>query len=84
MQARVLETAPGNTEVASAWASAAFNVGIAGGALLGSAMLPVTGVRGTPLAGGVLALAALALVAADRFFPPPVALLDDPPAHCSS
>jgi len=66
MQARVLETAPGNTDVASAWASAAFNVGIAGGALAGGLLLPVYGVRATALAGAFAAGAAVVLVCAER------------------
>ncbi|MFA1538703.1 MFS transporter [Actinomadura monticuli] len=83
MQARVLESAPGDTDVASAWTASAFNVGIAGGALLGGALLPVTGVRGTALAGGLLAAAALAVIAADgpprrRVRPPPPRLASSP------
>jgi len=66
MQARVMETAPGNTDIASAWGSAAFNVGIAGGALVGAILLPLTGVRSTALAGALLASAALVLQAAVR------------------
>ncbi|WP_141583643.1 MFS transporter [Actinomadura sp. WMMA1423] len=65
-QARVMESAPGDTDVASAWTSAAFNVGIAGGALFGGVLLPVTGVRGTALAGAAVAGTALAVIAADR------------------
>ncbi|WP_372506812.1 MFS transporter [Actinomadura madurae] len=66
MQARVLESAPGDTDIASAWASAAFNVGIGGGALLGGALLPVTGVRGTALAGAMAAGAAVAVIGLER------------------
>ena len=58
-QAGVLRTSAGNTDIGSAWASAGFNVGIGGGALLGGVLLPVAGVRGTPLAGLALACAAL-------------------------
>lgn len=65
-QARVMESAPGDTDIASAWTSSAFNVGIAGGALLGGALLPLTGVRGTPLAGAAVAAAALAVIVLDR------------------
>ena len=65
-QARVMESAPGDTDVASAWTSAAFNVGIAGGALFGGVLLPVTGVRGTALAGAAVAGTALAVIGADR------------------
>ncbi|MFG2088110.1 MULTISPECIES: MFS transporter [unclassified Spirillospora] len=66
MQARVLQSAPGDTGVASAWAASAFNVGIGGGALLGGALLPFTGVRGTALAGAVAAGAALAVIGVER------------------
>ncbi|GAA3924680.1 MFS transporter [Actinomadura viridis] len=71
MQARVLETAPGNTDVASAWASAAFNVGIAGGALGGGLLLPVYGVRATALAGALAVAAAAVLVGAERLLARP-------------
>ncbi|MEU5991053.1 MFS transporter [Spirillospora sp. NPDC047418] len=83
MQARAMESAPGNTDVASAWTASAFNVGIAGGALLGGAMLPLTGVRGTALAGGALAAAAIAVVVLERpsrtaVRPPPAAASIEP------
>ncbi|WP_261989229.1 MFS transporter, partial [Streptomyces sp. uw30] len=58
-QSRVLRVAPGRTETALAANSAAYNVGIAAGALLGGALLPVVGVRGTFLAGGLFTVAAL-------------------------
>ncbi|CND69217.1 arabinose efflux permease family protein [Mycobacterium tuberculosis] len=80
MQARVMESAPGDTNVASAGTAAAFNVGIAGGALLGGTMLPLTGVRGTALAGGVLAAAAIAVIGLER---PPRRAVRPPPAAAS-
>ncbi|MEU6307248.1 MFS transporter [Streptomyces chartreusis] len=58
-QTQVLRVAPGRTETALAANSAAYNVGIAAGALLGGALLPVVGVRGTFLAGGLCTAAAL-------------------------
>jgi MFS transporter, DHA1 family, inner membrane transport protein len=61
-QSRVLQVAPGSTDVASAGTSAAFNLGIAGGALVGGLLLPTMGVRGTPLAGALLAAVALVIV----------------------
>jgi DHA1 family inner membrane transport protein len=61
-QTQVLKVAPGRTETALAANSAAFNVGIASGALLGGALLPAVGVRGTFLAGGLLTVAALVVV----------------------
>ncbi|MFJ4935241.1 MFS transporter [Streptomyces pseudovenezuelae] len=63
-QSQVLRVAPGRTETALAANSAAFNVGVAAGALLGGALLPLTGVRGTFLAGGLLT--AVALVVSSR------------------
>lgn len=61
-QSRVLQVAPGRTETALAANSAAFNVGIAAGALAGGALLPSVGVRGTFLAGGMLTVGALAVL----------------------
>jgi MFS transporter, DHA1 family, inner membrane transport protein len=55
MQNRILLVAPGSTDIASATNSAAFNVGISGGALIGGLLLTGVGVRGTALAGGLLA-----------------------------
>ncbi|MFC5216442.1 MFS transporter [Streptomyces coerulescens] len=62
-QNQALRVAPGRTETALAANSAAYNVGIAAGALLGGALLPVAGVRGTFLAGGLFTLAALVVQA---------------------
>lgn len=42
--------------------SATFNVGVAVGALLGGALLPLTGTRGTLLAGGLLTAVALVML----------------------
>jgi DHA1 family inner membrane transport protein len=58
-QDRILQVAPKSTEMASAWNGAAFNVGIAGGALFGGILLPAYGVRSTALAGGLLMVLAL-------------------------
>ncbi|MEU4427621.1 MFS transporter [Actinoplanes sp. NPDC024001] len=59
---RALETAPSSSDMASAGTSTAFNVGITGGALLGSVLVDAAGVRSTPLAGAALTLAALVAV----------------------
>ncbi|GGS60177.1 MFS transporter [Actinokineospora fastidiosa] len=59
LQSRILEVAPGSTEVASAASSAAFNVGIGGGALLGGVLLPLAGVRPVALVGGLVAAVGL-------------------------
>ena len=61
-QSQVLRVAPARTESALAANSAAFNVGVAAGALLGAGLLPVVGVRGTFLAGGLLTVGALAVL----------------------
>ncbi|WP_328636355.1 MFS transporter [Streptomyces canus] len=61
-QSQVLRVAPGRTETALAANSAAFNVGVAVGALLGGALLPLTGIRGTFLAGGLLTAVALVVL----------------------
>ncbi|GAA3622529.1 MFS transporter [Nonomuraea rosea] len=61
-QNQVLRLAPGRTEIALAANSAAFNVGVAVGALAGGVILPLLGVRGAFLAGGLLTAAALPLL----------------------
>ncbi|WP_405431633.1 MFS transporter [Micromonospora sp. NBC_00617] len=65
VQNRMLQLAPGSTDIASAGVSTAFNAGIAGGSLLGGALLPTSGARPLALAGGLLTLAALTLLAVD-------------------
>lgn len=62
LQNRVLEVAPGSSDLASAGNSAAFNAGIAAGAFLGGAVLSASGVAGTALVGGLVAAGALLLV----------------------
>ncbi|GID33041.1 MFS transporter [Paractinoplanes brasiliensis] len=59
---RVLETAPGGSDMALAGTSTAFNLGITAGALLGGVLLPGAGLRGTALAGAGLTLLALVAV----------------------
>ncbi|MEU5044517.1 MFS transporter [Streptomyces griseorubiginosus] len=61
-QSQVLLVAPGRTETALAANSAAFNVGVAAGALLGGVLLPLIGTRGTFLAGGLITAVALAVL----------------------
>jgi MFS transporter, DHA1 family, inner membrane transport protein len=63
--ARVLEVAPAGSDMAGAYVSTAFNVGITAGALLGSVLLTGAGVRSTALAGSLLTLLALAVVLAE-------------------
>ncbi|SDY41859.1 MFS transporter, DHA1 family, L-arabinose/isopropyl-beta-D-thiogalactopyranoside export protein/MFS transporter, DHA1 family, inner membrane transport protein [Micromonospora pattaloongensis] len=66
VQSRMLQLAPGSTDLASAGVSTAFNVGIAAGSLLGGALLPGPGPRLLALVGGVLTLTALGILAVDR------------------
>jgi DHA1 family inner membrane transport protein len=63
--ARVLELAPGDTDLASAQMSTAFNVGITAGALIGSVLLTEVGVRSSALIGALLTAAAFAAVLAE-------------------
>lgn len=64
MQSRVLVVAPGSTDVGSAMMGSVFNLGIAGGALLGGVLLPHAGLRGVFLTGGLVLVAALAVLVA--------------------
>ncbi|GIM91166.1 MFS transporter [Paractinoplanes toevensis] len=65
LQNRMLQVAPGSTDLASATLGSAFNVGIAAGSLLGGALLPGYGPRSLALTGGLLVVAAVAMLAAD-------------------
>jgi DHA1 family L-arabinose/isopropyl-beta-D-thiogalactopyranoside export protein-like MFS transporter/DHA1 family inner membrane transport protein len=65
VQSRVLQVAPASTDLASAWTSSAFNVGIAGGSFIGGVILPALGARPLALVGGALTLAALAVLSVD-------------------
>jgi DHA1 family inner membrane transport protein len=65
LASRVLQVAPGSADLAASVVSTAVNVGITGGALIGSVLLPHAGTRSTALAGGLLSLAALAAVLAE-------------------
>jgi MFS transporter, DHA1 family, inner membrane transport protein len=67
MQARVLVVAPRSTDIASAGFSSAYNVGIAAGPVIGGFVLSGPGLRGTPLAGGLLASVALTVVLCEPF-----------------
>ncbi|MEO3810954.1 MFS transporter [Sphaerisporangium sp. B11E5] len=66
--ARVLMYAPGESVMASAATSAAFNAGITAGAFLGSTLLPGWGVRSTALFGALISLVAFAVVLAEPLF----------------
>jgi predicted MFS family arabinose efflux permease len=64
-QARILVVAPGRTELGFAANSAAFNVGIAVGALVGGLVLTPLGVRGAFGLGALVTFVALAVVLAE-------------------
>lgn len=66
-QSQVMHFAPGRTETAIAANGAAYNTGVAAGALAGGLLLPVLGVRGTFLVGGLMTVAALALLLEEQF-----------------
>ncbi|HWS39297.1 MAG TPA: hypothetical protein VN408_41955 [Actinoplanes sp.] len=65
LTSRVREVAPGNSDLASAGTSAAFNLGIAAGAGLGGLALSRSGLPATAPIGGMLVLAALVLAIID-------------------
>jgi MFS transporter, DHA1 family, inner membrane transport protein len=67
LQSHVLVVAPRRTDIASAWFSASFNVGIAGGPLVGGLVLSTAGLRFTPLVGaGLVFLGLVAMVMETR------------------
>ena len=66
--ARVLELAPGGTDLAGAATSTSFNVGITAGALIGSLLVSTTGVRSVALVGSLFSLVALAVMLAEPLF----------------
>ncbi len=80
-QNRTLQVAPGSTDLASAGTGSAFNVGIAGGSLLGGALLDGPGVRSVALAGACLTAAALVVLAAETRFRPRVEICEAAPTH---
>ncbi|HEY0617869.1 MAG TPA: MFS transporter [Kribbella sp.] len=64
-QNRTLEVAPGSTDIALAGSSSAFNIGIAGGALLGGILIDNSGVRSVALVGGLLTAIGFAVMLAE-------------------
>jgi DHA1 family inner membrane transport protein len=66
----VLQVAPGRSDLAGAMVSAAMNVGITVGAVIGGLVLPRHGVNSTMLIGALLAIVALAMVAGERLIRP--------------
>lgn len=70
-QNAMLHCAPGRTDLALAANSGAYNAGIAAGAALGGLVLPLAGVRGAFLAGGLLTACACAVLLGDRLWSRP-------------
>lgn len=66
-QSRVMHFAPGRTETAIAANGAAYNSGVAVGALAGGLLLPFFDVRGMFLIGGLMTVAALLLLLEEQF-----------------
>jgi DHA1 family inner membrane transport protein len=66
MGGRVLEVAPGRSDIAAAGVSTAVNVGISAGALVGGLLLTGHGVRSTALVGGLITVLALALAVVEQ------------------
>lgn len=64
-QTRVMQVAPGRAEMALAANSALFNVGLAGGALLGGLVLSWLGLSATFLVGAALSAVAFAVACAE-------------------
>lgn len=62
---RILEVAPGSTDLASAGVSTAFNVGITAGALIGGLLVAGPGLRSPVLVGALISVAALAATVAE-------------------
>lgn len=65
LQNRVLEVAPGSTDLASAGNSVCFNVGISSGSLIGATVLTGAGARETTMVGGLLMVVALLVLLAE-------------------
>jgi DHA1 family L-arabinose/isopropyl-beta-D-thiogalactopyranoside export protein-like MFS transporter/DHA1 family inner membrane transport protein len=65
VQNRILQVAPGSTDIASAGGSVAFNVGISGGSFIGGVIIEGVSVRAVALAGALLIAAALAALLVD-------------------
>jgi predicted MFS family arabinose efflux permease len=68
-QNEMLRCAPGRTDIALAANSGAYNAGIAAGAALGGLVLPLADVRGTFLAGGLMTVAACAVLVGGLLLP---------------
>ncbi|WP_327004764.1 MFS transporter [Dactylosporangium sp. NBC_01737] len=65
VQNRVLQVAPGSTDMASAGSSSSFNIGISGGSFVGGLIIEDVSVRAVALAAALLIAAALAALLLD-------------------
>jgi DHA1 family inner membrane transport protein len=81
---RILEVAPGNADVATAGASAAFNVGIAGGAAVGALVLDGWDLRATALVGGLVAAVSVAVAAVDPLLSRRARSREEPRPHAAA
>jgi DHA1 family inner membrane transport protein len=59
---RMMQVAPGGTDLAGAVLSSGFNVGIAAGSFIGGTLVATAGVRSVAFAGGLIALLALLIL----------------------
>jgi predicted MFS family arabinose efflux permease len=69
VQNRVLQVAPGTTDMASAGGSVAFNIGISAGSFIGGVIIEDVSVRAVALAAAVLIGVALAALLIDPLLP---------------
>ncbi|MEV4455323.1 MFS transporter [Microbispora sp. NPDC004025] len=81
---RALQVAPGSTDIASAGSGSAFNIGIAGGSLLGGALIDHSGVRSVTVAGALLTATALAALLCERWVAPARRSAPEPAAPARS
>ncbi|GIJ71963.1 MFS transporter [Virgisporangium ochraceum] len=59
---RMMQVAPGRTDLAGAVLSSGFNVGIAAGSFIGGALVATAGVRSVAFAGGLITVVALMIL----------------------
>lgn len=64
---RMMQVAPGRTDVAGAVLSSGFNVGIAAGSFVGGALVATVSVWSVALAGGLIAVVALLILSIEPF-----------------
>lgn len=69
VQNRVLQVAPGSTDMASAGSSSSFNIGISAGSFVGGVIIEEVSVRAVALAAALLIAAALTALLLDPLLP---------------